>query len=239
MDVKGLPDGVFDLFMGIETHTSDPVRAGLTMSYSCHKTDGEKVVVCDGLYVATNNGGRWGLEISSTISTPIEHLGIQHQEAIDNVFKRGRDWMEGWSNSDADLLDSTRGLLGRSVSLYPNIAGARDRLDHRFRAEGVESRLRVIDTAETTPGNLQLSSLQGERSRPRRRRLRVHVVPSRCAGAPSVGEQGARRRWLHAFPGGWYNHLSHAQSIGPCAAKSPVGQRRRHRQYDPLRRNQQ
>jgi len=33
MDVNSLHEGGFDLFMGVESHTSDPVRAGLTMSY--------------------------------------------------------------------------------------------------------------------------------------------------------------------------------------------------------------
>jgi len=152
MDVNALPEGGFDLFTGIETHTSDPVRAGLTMSYSRHKPDGSKMTVCDGLYVVTNNNGRWGIHIGSTIFTPVEHIGIQYQEAIDYVFKRGHDWMEGWSRSDASLLDSTRGLLGRSVSLYPDITPLNKYLGNRFRAAGVENRLRVADTTEITPG---------------------------------------------------------------------------------------
>lgn len=158
MDVNALPDGGFDLFMGVESHTSDPVRAGLTMSYSRHKADGTKLLVCDGLYVVTNNNGRWGIQISSTIFTPVEFIGIQYQEAIDDVFKKGHDWMEGWSRSDAFLLDSGRSMLGKSVHLYPNITGInsktgrpRPTMDHIFR-ENVENRLRVTETTEIRPG---------------------------------------------------------------------------------------
>jgi hypothetical protein len=152
MDVSRLPEGAFDLFMGIATHTSDPVRAGLTLSYSRHQRDGAKRCVCDGLYVATQNDGRWGLHVSSTIFTPVEHIAVQYPEALDYVFKRGHDWMEGWSRSDAELLDSTRNLLGRSVSLSPNITGLGRDLGHVFRTEGVQNRLRVTDTTEIAPG---------------------------------------------------------------------------------------
>lgn len=159
MDVNVLPPGGFDLFMGIESHTSDPVRTGLTMSYSRHKADGTKLLACDGLYVVTNNDGHWGIQISSTIFTPTEFIGIQYQEAIDDVFKKGHDWMEGWSRSDAFLLNSGRGLLGMSVSLYPNIIGVNSTdapagrtQDRVFRAEGVKNRLRVNDTTEIRPG---------------------------------------------------------------------------------------
>ncbi len=152
MDVNALPEGGFDLFMGIETHTSDPVRAGLTMSYSRHMPDGAKRSVCDGLYVATNNDGRWGLHQSTMIFTPVEHVCIQDQEALDYVFKRGHDWMEGWSRSDAGLLDSTRNLLGRTVSLSPNITPLNRDLGELFRVEGVDDRLRVADITEHSPG---------------------------------------------------------------------------------------
>ncbi len=159
MDVNALPEGGFDLFMAVESHTSDPVRAGLTMSYSRHKADGTKLLVCDGLYVVTNNNGKWGMHISSTIFTPVEFIGIQYQEAIDHVFKHGHDWMEGWSRSDAFLLDSTRGMLGKTVGLYPNITAInsdigrqRPTLDHFFRTEGIENRLRVNDITEVQPG---------------------------------------------------------------------------------------
>ncbi len=152
MNVDALPEGGFDLFMGIETHTSDPVRAGLTMSYSRHQPDGAKRVVCDGLYVVTNNDGRWGIHLSSTIFTPIEHVGIQYQEAIDYVFKRGHDWMEGWSRSDAELLDSTRNLLGRSVHLSPNITPLNRPMGELFRTDGVKNRMRVADVTEHRPG---------------------------------------------------------------------------------------
>jgi hypothetical protein len=152
MDVKALPEGAFDLLMGIETHTSDPVRAGLTLSYSRHARDGGKRCVCDGLYVATQNDGRWGLQVSSTIFTPIEHVGTQYAEAIQYVFKRGHDWMEGWSRSDAELLDSTRNLLGRSVSLTPNITGLNRDPGELFASEGVRSRLQIADTSEIRPG---------------------------------------------------------------------------------------
>jgi hypothetical protein len=152
MDVRALPEGSFDLLTGIETHTSDPVRAGLTLAYSRHGADGAKRAACEGVYVVTLNDGRWGVHMSSTIFTPVEHIGTEYPEAVQSVFECGHDWMEGWSRSDAELLDSHRRLLGRSIAILPNITGlGREPVD-LFRSEGVESRLRITDTAEIRPG---------------------------------------------------------------------------------------
>jgi len=152
MKVTALPAGGFDLFIGVGSHTSDPVRAGLTMSYSRHKADGTKRLLCDGLYVVTNNNGRWAIQLSSTIFTPTEFIGIQYQEAIDAFYKHGHDWMEGWSRNDAFLLDSTRGMLGKTVGLYPNITGNVNSIGHLFRTKGIENRLHVTDIEKIEPG---------------------------------------------------------------------------------------
>ncbi|HEX9896376.1 MAG TPA: hypothetical protein VGA85_01775 [Dehalococcoidales bacterium] len=161
MDVKSLPKGAFDLFMGVESHTSDPVRAGLTMSYSCHGANGTKLMVCDGLYVVTNNSGRWGLQLASTIFTPTEWIGVQYPETRYMFAKHEHDWMEGWSYSDSQLLDSTRGLLGKSVTLYPNITANVKAIDHLYRNEGIVSRIRVNNIEKVQPGSYDFSEFRG------------------------------------------------------------------------------
>ncbi len=157
MNVKSLPKGGFDLFMSVESYTSDPVRAGLTMSYSCHGANGTKLMVCDGLYVVTNNSGRWGLQLGSTIFTPTEFIGVQYPEAMYMAAKHEHDWMEGWSKNDTLLLDSTRGLLGKTVSLYPNITGNVKAIDHLYRTTGIESRIRVNNIEKVGTGSYDFS----------------------------------------------------------------------------------
>ena len=161
MDVKSLAKGSFELFMGIESHTSDPVRAGLTMSYSCHAPNGTKLKVCDGLYIVTNNSGRWGLQLGSTIFTPTQWLGVKYPEAEYMAAKHEHDWMEGWSDSDTQLLDSTRGLLGKSVTLYPNITGNVKAIDHLYRNEGIVSRIRVNNTEKVEPRTYDFDEFRG------------------------------------------------------------------------------
>ena len=156
MDVSQL-DGLFDVLDGVQTYTSDAVSAGVTLSYTRYRADGKKMSVCDGVYVVTNNNGRWALEVTSTIFTPADQVGVVYEETIASVLKRGRDWMEGWSLNDGKLLDSTRKLLGTSVGLYPPVGrrmrGAREgNLDYVFRSDGIDTRLRVSETTELADG---------------------------------------------------------------------------------------
>ena len=63
--------------------------------------------------------------------------------------------------SDSELIDSTRGLLGKSVSLYPNNTGNVKAIDHFYRNSGIVSRMRVNNTEKVEPGNYDFAEFRG------------------------------------------------------------------------------
>lgn len=143
----------YDLLDSIEILVYNPVGAGLTMAYSRYGEGGHKVVTCQGIYGITNNDGKWGIELVSTIFTPVRADGVQYQDAIVAAARRGHDWMLGYTLRDQSVLNSTH-QFGKRANIglsnpRANAGNARggDPMAG-YRIAGVKSRLRV---SETTP----------------------------------------------------------------------------------------
>jgi hypothetical protein len=156
MNIGVIREGAFDMLDGIEVHVFDPVSAGLALTYTRFRRDGSRLSVCEGVYGITKNDGRWGIEAASTIVVPADQVGVTYEETIDNAMRLGREWMEGWSENDGRLLDSTR-QYGARAGLYPDtgrrMSGARaGNLHYVFRSEGLASRLRVTELEPGRPG---------------------------------------------------------------------------------------
>lgn len=62
-------EGSYDILDGIELQVCNPVGAGVSMTYSRYGPDGHRLLRCEGIYAVTNNDGRWGIELLSTIFT--------------------------------------------------------------------------------------------------------------------------------------------------------------------------
>lgn len=155
LDVKALAPGSFELLSGMEVLVVDPVRVGLAMSFSRHRKDGTQLLECGGVYAVTKNNGQWALELSSTIFRPMDQLHVVYNDAIEHALRLGREWMEGWTHNDGDLLDSTR-QFGRHAGIgYPGPgnrfkAVQEGKLERVYRSTGIMSRLTVT---ETKPGS--------------------------------------------------------------------------------------
>jgi len=145
--------GSYDLLERLELQTFSPVAAVLTMSFMRYTPDGHKLALCDGLYVITNNDGKWAIELYSTIFTPSDYLGVTYPEVENAVFTRSRDWMLGYYNRDQAMLNRCR-LPGKTAGL--RIYGPRDRAGNArnniplagYRAKGIKSRLRVTEMTQ-------------------------------------------------------------------------------------------
>jgi hypothetical protein len=165
LDLGGLAAGSYDLLDGIELHVYNAIGAGLSMASSRYDGTGQLVARCDGIYAVTNNDGRWGIELISTIHTPARATGVRYREAERAAIRRGREWMLGYTRRDQAMLNATRQLGRRAnVSLSNprvNAAGAR-RGDPMagYRIAGVRSRLQV---GETTPESLARSDAEFDR----------------------------------------------------------------------------
>ena len=107
----------YDMLAGLELHTFNPINVGLALSYTRHAPWGEKLETCEGVYAVTNNDGRWAIQLCSTIFTPAFQEPAQYRDAVEANLRHGRDWMMGWSHSDAELLASRRPSPGRQASV--------------------------------------------------------------------------------------------------------------------------
>lgn len=149
--VSHIQPGAYDLLDGIELHVFNPVGAGCSLTYSRFGADGQKILRCQGIYAVTNNDGRWGIELISTIFTPAAALGVTYNDAAEAAVRRGRDWMLGYTLRDQSVLNSTHQIgLRANVSLSnprDNAGNARggDPMAG-YRVSGVRSRLRVTET---------------------------------------------------------------------------------------------
>ncbi|MPZ98618.1 MAG: hypothetical protein GEU80_04615 [Dehalococcoidia bacterium] len=145
--------GAYDLLDGIKIHVYNPVGAGLSLTYSRFGEGGHKVLQCDGIYAVTNNDGKWGIQMMSTIVTPREMLHVTYPDAEQAAMRRGHDWMLGYTLRDQSVLNSTR-LPGRSASAglgNPRLnAGSARGGDPMagYRIAGVKSRLAVNEQTQ-------------------------------------------------------------------------------------------
>jgi hypothetical protein len=148
--------GAFDILAGIELHVFNPVGAGCSLTYSRFDRDGRRILQCQGIYAVTNNDGRWGIELISTLFTPAAAIGVAYNDAAEAALRRGRDWMLGYTLRDQQMLNSTHQLGWRAnvvlSSPRANAGNARggDPMAE-YRVRGVKSRLRVT---ETTPDSI-------------------------------------------------------------------------------------
>jgi hypothetical protein len=109
--------GSYDMLAGLELVTFNPVNVGIALSFTRHAPWGELLETCEGVYAVTNNDGRWAIQLCSTIFTPAGHETVVYRDAVEANLRHARDWMMGWSHSDAELLASRRPSPGRQASV--------------------------------------------------------------------------------------------------------------------------
>jgi hypothetical protein len=73
--------GSYDLLEGINVHLYCPVGAAFSLSFTRYTADGHKQLACDGVYSVTNNDGRWGIQLASTIVHEVDFLGVGYPDA--------------------------------------------------------------------------------------------------------------------------------------------------------------
>lgn len=145
-----LQPGCYDIFGGMEVFNSNPVCANLSLDYYRYDDRGKILLRCQGIYIVTNNDGKWGIEVMSTIFTPGDLIGRRYPDA-EEAGMRARivhDIGPNTNDSDADQYDYQ---YGPNVGL--NIGGGgmfgilRPNEDPMatFKTKGVKSRLRISE----------------------------------------------------------------------------------------------
>jgi hypothetical protein len=162
-----LEPGCYDVFDGIEAFNSDPVSVNMALAYNRYGPDGRKLLRCEGVYCATNNDGRWALQLASTIFTPADLIGHVYPDAIMPARRLRIDHNMSFVHRNPSLNDKN-GQIGwganigapaaessRASQTDPN-APARSQTAIRmslpggvmalFRVKGIKSRLRMSNT---------------------------------------------------------------------------------------------
>ncbi len=144
--------GAYDVFAGMEVLNCDPVVVGLSLTYNRYDRDGKKLLRCEGIYSVTNNDGKWGIQLISTIFTPAGVLGVTFPDTSEAAKRCRIDHDLAYQVSDRSV-DIPTSQLGRTVGITngpgsPWSVAPEGRAMEAFKVTGVKTRLRV---SEVTP----------------------------------------------------------------------------------------
>jgi hypothetical protein len=143
--------GSYDLFLGIEVLNWDPVACCMAMTYDRYDTAGKRLLRCEGVYTVTNNDGKWGIELMSTIFTPDDMVGATYLDAVESAKKSRRlhTLAGSYEVADVDIDRASYQPHGTKLSLGGGgvgvswDAGPRGKIMDVYRIKGVKSRLRI------------------------------------------------------------------------------------------------
>ena len=153
-DESQLRPGSYDILDSLELHTYNPVNVEVALSFTRYRKDGHRIGVCHGIYAVTNNDGKWGLQLSSTMFIPEQFLNINYADAVQAHLRQGEDWMIGWTNHDEVVLSNRQsGIPGQrtaNITAPPGtdqwIRAARAGTPMEpYNTKGVKSRLAVSE----------------------------------------------------------------------------------------------
>lgn len=141
----------YDLFLGIEVLNWDPVMCCMAMTYDRYDRNGKRLLRCEGVYTVTNNDGRWGVELMSTIFTPDDMIGVVYDTAIESAkqSRRLHTLAGAYETPDVDVDRKSYQPLGTKLSLSLGGEGVSWRegptgkIMEVYRIKGVKSRLRI------------------------------------------------------------------------------------------------
>ena len=151
--------GSYDVLTNIEILNFDPVTCGLVMNYNRYDSNGKKLLRCEGIYSVTNNDGRWGLQMASTIFTPAHMVELEFTDTIEQAKRCRINHDLAYHVCDRNV-DATTTQLGTTVAIEniggaPWMLGPAGKAMTQFQVSGKKSRLRVT---EVTLDNLRKAS---------------------------------------------------------------------------------
>lgn len=102
-----LNPGSYDLLESVDVHLYCPVGGVYSLSFKRYTADGHKLLDCDALFSVTNNDGRWGIQLISTIVAErgYEHLKYPDAEETARIAEQG--YLTAFGYGDEALLNDT------------------------------------------------------------------------------------------------------------------------------------
>ena len=146
-----LRPGLYDVLVGVEVLQFNPVMCNAAMTYDRYDENGKLVHRCEGVYLVTNNDGKWAIQVFSTIFTPAQDIGVQWPDALSIAFRPRMNHVLGIWDDDGTILPGLAshntyprvGVTGGGVAAITSNA-VNDPM-RPFATKGVTTRLRIQD----------------------------------------------------------------------------------------------
>ena len=137
------------------------------LSFTRYTPDGHKLLRCDGIYSVTNNDGRWGIQLASTIVHEADFIGVTYPDAEAADIRGNQNYLAAFGYDNEAILNDARtgrGSYEEPLPIGTRTAGvsfgygprerSRDAREGRpmqgWRTKGVKSRLAVSTVTEAS-----------------------------------------------------------------------------------------
>ena len=155
-----LMQGSYDLLESMNVHLYCPVGGVFSLSFTRYTPDGHKLLRCDGIYSVTNNDGRWGIQLASTIVHEVDFIGMTYPDAEATDIRGNQNYLAAFGYDNEKILNdpaTSRGSYEQPLPIGTRTASvsfgygprerSRDARDGNpmrgWRTKGVKSRLNV------------------------------------------------------------------------------------------------
>jgi hypothetical protein len=159
--------GSYDLLESMNVHLYCPVGGVFSLAFTRYTPDGHKLLRSEGVYSVTNNDGRWGIQLASTISHEAEYIGMTYPDAEAADIRGNQNYLAAFGYDNEAILNDPRtgrgsyetplpvGTRTASVSFgYGPRERSRDAREGRpmrgWRTRGVKTRLTVSTVSEAS-----------------------------------------------------------------------------------------
>jgi hypothetical protein len=150
--------GSYDILDSIEVFNSDPVSANFSLNYSRYGSDGAKLLKCEGVYIVTNNDGKWAVQLMSTIFTPAAMANVTYPDTVEFAKRIRMTHDLAFEVADNDEVWKPVSQYGPQASIRQDTiriymaGGKAGKSMDAFATKGVKSRLEL---SETTPESIE------------------------------------------------------------------------------------
>lgn len=150
--------------MGLEVLLYDPVKCAMSLTYDRYGSDGARLHRCEGVYTATNNDGRWAIQLMSTIFTPNLMIGMSYPDTVQAATRWRIDHDLAHQVSDCTV-DPIYKMTSPSISVSNGEGrpvwqdGPNGKIMQHFKIAGVKSRL-VYNDGKTPLTPAQIAARQ-------------------------------------------------------------------------------
>jgi len=168
--------GSYDLLESLNVHLYCPVGGAFSLSFTRYTPDGHKLLLCDGIYSVTNNDGRWGIQLASTIFHEVDFIGVTYPDAEAADIRGNQNYLAAFGYGNEKILNdaaSSRGSYDMPLPVGTRVASvsfgygprerSRDAREGRpmtgWRTKGVRSRLSVNTVTEESRNRVIATNL--------------------------------------------------------------------------------